>query len=772
MKFTNIKSTIRVALIELNSMFYSPVAWLILIIFTVQIGYGFSIRMSGLIKYVYMDGTSEITSRIFTDQMFGFMSSLLETLYFYIPLLTMGLMSKEYYSGSIKLLYSSPIKNSAIILGKFLAMVVYGLALMAILGIFVTFSAIVVKDFELAHVLTSMLGIFLLFLSYSAIGLFMSSLTKYQVVAALGTLAVLAALNYVGIVGQDIDAIRNITYWLSISGRSYGFINGIISSEDVAYYLMIIFFFISLSILKLNTEKVIMSKKVQLIKYSAIVIVMFMVGFFTSSPFFKIYYDATSNKANTLSKESMDVVSRLKNDITITTYVNVLCEDVGTGLPRNRNHDEDNFDIYMRFMPTIKLNYVYYWDKVYNEYLEYRYKGLSDEEKARRFCISENLDYDMFMTPEQIAQYTKERGIDLKAEGNQFIRVVDCGDKRAILRIYNDTKRHPDEAEISSALKRFVSPVPMVGFITGYGSRDITNHGDRGYRTFASDKNFRESLVNHGFDTKTVNLDNDSLDDIDILVISDLRDPLSDVATAKANEYIAKGGNLFILGDINRGENINMLTESIGVKFGSGVLVYPNKYSSPNVIFADFTAESTPIFKSFERYRNWGWMVSLPTCAPIDYSKATSFNVKEVLRSPDGTWLEFETTDFEAETPIFNPDAGEIKAPFATLIAMSRNVNGKEQRILVSGDADFIANQELTINRSEGGRANFQVITGSFRWLSNDQFPIDTALDSTTDDDINLPKSFSKWVKTISYIIIPLVLILSAILVILRRQRK
>lgn len=66
--------------------------------------------------------------------------------------------------------------------------------------------------------------------AYAAIGLFMSTLTSYQVVAAVGTLAVLAALNYIENVGQDIPFVRDITYWLSISGRADTFFKGMICS--------------------------------------------------------------------------------------------------------------------------------------------------------------------------------------------------------------------------------------------------------------------------------------------------------------------------------------------------------------------------------------------------------------------------------------------------------------------------------------------------------------------------------------------------------------
>ena len=111
------------------------------------------------------------------------------------------------------------------------------------------------KDADLPLVFPGILGIYLRICAYGAIGLFMSSITSYQVVAAMGTLAVLAALNYVGEVGQDYAFVRDITYWLSISGRAYQFIDGLICTEDVLYFLIVIVLFISLSILKLRAGR-------------------------------------------------------------------------------------------------------------------------------------------------------------------------------------------------------------------------------------------------------------------------------------------------------------------------------------------------------------------------------------------------------------------------------------------------------------------------------------------------------------------------------------
>lgn len=73
----------------------------------------------------------------------------------------------------------------------------YAFVLIGILMIYAITAATVIKDIDFPMILTGMLGIYLLICAYSAIGLFMSSLTSYQVVAAVGTLTILALLTYV-----------------------------------------------------------------------------------------------------------------------------------------------------------------------------------------------------------------------------------------------------------------------------------------------------------------------------------------------------------------------------------------------------------------------------------------------------------------------------------------------------------------------------------------------------------------------------------------------
>src|ERR1700761_8735176 len=254
------KKIIRIARFELASLFFSPVAWLVLIIFSIQCGMGFTRWLEIVGRAQRMGAQMDLTTANIFSGRFQFYSGVKSTLYLYIPLLSMGLMSREISSGSIKLLLSSPVRVRDIVLGKYLAMVGYCLVLMGVLVLFGFTGAYAIHSMDYGLVICGLIGLFLLICTYSAIGLFMSSLTGYQVVAAISTLAVLALLNFVGGLFQTNESVRHVTYFLSIAGRTDKFIDGLVSTEDVVYFLLIIGLFLFLTQFRLQAGREAVSK--------------------------------------------------------------------------------------------------------------------------------------------------------------------------------------------------------------------------------------------------------------------------------------------------------------------------------------------------------------------------------------------------------------------------------------------------------------------------------------------------------------------------------
>ena len=156
----------KIARAELQMLFYSPIAWLLLLCFIVQTGLTFAYQYERFFLDMAQYGQSYMASAsLFASSMSGGANlwyMVQSFLYLYAPLLTMGIVSRDLSSGAVKLLYASPISNAQIILGKYLALVVYSAIMMAVLAVYVVIAWCTIENFEAGWVLTGLLGLFLL----------------------------------------------------------------------------------------------------------------------------------------------------------------------------------------------------------------------------------------------------------------------------------------------------------------------------------------------------------------------------------------------------------------------------------------------------------------------------------------------------------------------------------------------------------------------------------------------------------------------------------
>lgn len=754
---------------ELKVLFYSPIAWLILIVFAFQAGVEFCGQIAELLRHQALGYDAyAASSRIFGGYG-GVMTRMLENLYLYIPLLTMGLMSRELSSGSIKLLYSSPVSNVQIILGKYLSALVYGLGFVVVLALEILLSWIVVKDFDIMMVLVALLGLYLTVCVYAAIGLFMSTVTQYQVVAAIGTLAVLAVLNFIGSVGQEIDFVRDLTYWLSIADRSKTFMEGLVNSADLLYFLLVVLLFLTLSVIKLHGERSKATFAGNLLRYGTVFVVVLGLGYLTSRPKMVHYYDGTQTKRNTLSEASQQVVSQLTGGLTMTTYVNMLEDNYYQGMPSSRNYDLQRFENYVRFKPEMKIRYVYYYHRAQNAFLDRRFPDLDDRQRMDTLCRINDWDPDRFLPYEEIAGE-----VDLSGERFRFVRLIERENgQRVFLRLYEDNMRQPGEPEISTALKTLVSPTPRVGFVTGHEERSIDNFGVRGYGLFAREVTFRYSLINEGFRVEKLSLEQPVDPEIDILVISDVRRPFSESEMRHYLDFVDRGGNLVLLGEPRRQANMNPLLEPFGLCFTEDLLVRPTREFLADVMVGHFTEEFGEVASGIRSaIRQKKCFATVSACG-IETTADRGYRAIDCIRTDSlGVWNERQTSEFVDETPTCDPQSGEVEKTYSLMKYLTREVDGREQRIAVLGDSDCFASSELNNTRNGIPAANFTLIQSLFKLMSYDEFPLEIHRVRPPDDRLYLTQAANGWLKAAYCWVIPGILLLLSIVIWVRRRNK
>jgi ABC-2 type transport system permease protein len=762
------KTTIRLARLELSILFYSPIAWLVLVVFAFQSGLTFTDKIK--LYQGWQEAGSRlnfITSAIFSGPT-GFFADIQKNVYLYIPLLTMGLMSRETSSGSIKLLLSSPVKLREIVLGKYLAMMLYSLLLIGLLVLFAVAGARSIVSFDSWHIFSALLGIYLLICAYAAIGLFMSSLTSYQVVAAVSTLVVLAALNYVGLLWQGIDFVRDITYFLSLSGRADTMRDGLMTSKDISYFILVIVLFLGLTVMLLQGARTARPLLARMGRYTLFIAFILLAGYLSSRPKAALYIDMTATKTQTLTPATQDIIHSLHQPLKVTTYVNLLDDFWYMGIPAARNKDIAFWAPYQRFMPDMQLSYVYYYDSSKADWM-YKYsKGMDNAALAQKMARARELDLKLFMPPAEIKKI-----IDLGPEENRFVRSLEYNGKRSFLREYaGEMNPNPGEAEFAAAIKRLMVTPPKIAFLSGSNERSIERAGDKDYQSGTVTLTVRRSLVNQGFDIVQLDLEQEEVPaDIAALVIADPRKPISREKLDRLQRFIDRGGNLLIVGEPGHQSLLNPLLEKMGVQFTDGILMQESKDFSPDLVMGYFTGAAAAFRKNYRLLQADGTPVSLTGAVGIHPGSDVPYKMIPILATDKNkSWNKQGLLNQDTGYVQFNPAAGDVKGSAAVAMALTKNVQGRQQRIMVIGDADWMSAAELS--RYNIRTANFAFMMEVFKWLTYDKFPVDVSRPPSPDNKMTIDKGGVTILKIIFLGILPALLLLSGLIILLARKRR
>ena len=222
---------------------------------------------------------------------------------------------------------------------------------------------------------------------------------------------------------------------------------------------------------------------------------------------------------------------------------------------------------------------------------------------------------------------------------------------------------------------------------------------------------------------------------------------------------MASGRHLIIATDVNRSAVMSELLSDFGVQALPGMLVLPRKDEDPTNINAVFTPQSGMINPTFAHWGNRNYPLSMTGAVALNYVTDKGYNVVPLVASPVGSWTELETTDFAGETPSFNPKAGEINQQLPVVLALTRQVNGKEQRIMIFGDADWMTMGEFS-KRRVYGVANGQLTTLMCSWMTDYRYPTYFPRPAQPDNHIKLSYQSRGTLKLVFVVIFPAVILL------------
>jgi ABC-2 type transport system permease protein len=238
---------------ELHRLFLSPLAWVMLALSQLILAYLF---------LTHIDYFSAIQSRIsaipgapgVTEMIaIPLLSNAAIIILLISPLLTMRTLAEERRNETLPLLSSAPLSAVQIVLGKYIGTLGFFILLAALI-LLMPLSLMLGSTLDLYQLSAGMLGLLLLIACFTAIGLFLSSLTRQPALAAISTFAILFMLWIIDWAGNNNEGF-SVLSWMSLLSHFEPMLQGQINTMDLSFYLIIIATFLLLTVRRLDGER-------------------------------------------------------------------------------------------------------------------------------------------------------------------------------------------------------------------------------------------------------------------------------------------------------------------------------------------------------------------------------------------------------------------------------------------------------------------------------------------------------------------------------------
>ena len=233
---------------EIETIFYSPFSYIVLLMFLLLNGYSFFISLP--------DSQGNVSDAIRYFLGLSWMSWL--GMIFIPPIITMRLLADEKKSGSIELLMTAPVTEGQVVLAKFLGAFFFYVVLWLPSLLYI----IIIKRYgaipDNGIILSSYAGIFLLGASFIALGVFTSSLSANQIVGAITALVLNLLIFFIPLLSMAIQwtEMRRVLQQLWVlSHFGFSFSKGVVDSFHVAFYGGLTLFFLFLAVRSLEARK-------------------------------------------------------------------------------------------------------------------------------------------------------------------------------------------------------------------------------------------------------------------------------------------------------------------------------------------------------------------------------------------------------------------------------------------------------------------------------------------------------------------------------------
>lgn len=236
---------------ELAALFFSPLAWLILALMQLVFSWFFLLQLDAYLELQsqlrQLENPPGVTETIITP-VFAIAVVILMMV---TPILSMRLLAEERRNQTLTLLLSAPISIADIVMGKFVALMIFYTGIIVLL-VLLSLSLRLGGILDYGLICSNALGLFLLAACFCALSLYISSLTAQPVIAAIGSLGALLGLWMIDWIGNEHSGW---SHYFSLLNHFRQFNQGWVDTFSIAYCFLFVIAFLVLTILRMDNER-------------------------------------------------------------------------------------------------------------------------------------------------------------------------------------------------------------------------------------------------------------------------------------------------------------------------------------------------------------------------------------------------------------------------------------------------------------------------------------------------------------------------------------
>ncbi len=316
------------------------------------------------------------------------------------------------------------------------------------------------------------------------------------------------------------------------------------------------------------------------------------------------------------------------------------------------------------------------------------------------------------------------------------------------------------EQQLTNALLRLSRHEERwIVFVSGHGERAPFGETNFGLGIFAAE------LERKGLKVRTINLAEAAIpSNANLLVLASPRVELLPGEVAAVQDYLERGGNLLWLTEPGTLQSLEPLADQLGL------LVLPGRVVDANSAMFGVENPGFVVVTSYPNHaitRGVGTVSVYPEAAALEINDTTAWDVTPLLTTLERSWTELSALEGEIR---FDEDSDERAGPLDIGVAFIRNRPGsdedEQQRVVVIGDGDFLSNTYL------GNAGNLGLGLNTVYWLSHDDAYIDIRVRAAPDTTLVLGRTTTAIIGLGFLIGLPVLLLLSGVVIWLRRRRR